>query len=286
MIAIYTILTVSLDLLAGHTGLLSVAQGAFFGIGAYVSAVLALYHRIPFAVELPCAIIAAAAASFIISVPSIRIHGDYFVVATFALQLIIANIFNNWMAVTRGPLGLAGIPQPSLFGLSVSSKESYALWTGVAASLCYLVVGLLSRSPFGRVLRAIRDDEVFARSLGKNTLAFKVVACAVSAALAGVAGSLYAHYITYIDPTSFTVGESIVVISMLMAGGAGTFWGPLLGAALLTLLPEVLRFVGLPESVAASLRQIVYGAALVLAVIARPKGFTRRSRGGAWNAAV
>ena len=140
------------------------------------------------------------------------------------------------------------------------------------ASFAYFAVYRITSSPFGRVLHAIREDEVFVRAHGKNTLYFKVVAFAVSAALASMAGSLYAHYITYIDPTSFTVMESILIISMVIIGGAGSLWGPLIGAVVLVTLPEALRFVGLPSAVAANLRQIIYGSLLVIMMMFRPRG--------------
>ena len=130
----------------------------------------------------------------------------------------------------------------------------------------------LASSPFGRVLRSIREDEPFAASLGKNTLRFKVTAFAVSAALAASAGGLYAHYNTYIDPSSFTVMESILVVSMVIVGGAGSLWGPVIGAVVLVSLPEALRFVGLPVSVAANVRQILYGGLLVIMIMFRPRG--------------
>ncbi|MEK7676048.1 MAG: branched-chain amino acid ABC transporter permease [Verrucomicrobiota bacterium] len=134
------------------------------------------------------------------------------------------------------------------------------------------MVWRITSSPFGRVLHAIREDDVFAKAHGKNTLYFKVTAFAGSAALAAMAGSLYAHYITYIDPTSFTVMESILIISMVIIGGAGSLWGPLVGAIVLMTLPEALRFIGLPSAVAANLRQIIYGSLLVITMMFRPRG--------------
>ncbi|MFZ1221102.1 MAG: branched-chain amino acid ABC transporter permease, partial [Chthoniobacterales bacterium] len=142
----------------------------------------------------------------------------------------------------------------------------------VLTAFAYLVVYLLTSAPFGRVLHAIREDELFAKAHGKNILYFKVTAFATSAALAALAGSLYAHYITYIDPTSFTVVESILIISMVIIGGAGSFWGPLVGALVLVTLPEALRFVGLPSAAAANLRQIIYGTLLVVMMMFRPRG--------------
>jgi branched-chain amino acid transport system permease protein len=276
LIAIYTVLAVSLDLLAGHTGLLSIAHAAFYGLGAYTSALMAVHFGAPFLVGVLAGMAVAALVSVVVSLPSLRLHDDYFVIATFGFQMILFSIFNNWMDLTRGPLGIPGIPQPMIFGWTVQSHIGFVVLSLLFAAFAYVVVRQLAASPFGRVLRAIREDEVFAQSLGKNTLRFKVIAFAVSAALAASSGSLYAHYITYIDPTSFTVMESILVISMVIIGGAGSPWGPLIGAVVLVTLPEALRFVGLPSSVAANLRQIIYGSLLVLMMMVRPRGLVGR----------
>ena len=214
----------------------------------------------------------AAVVSLAVSLPSLRLHEDYFVVATFGFQMILFSVFNNWMEVTRGPLGIPGIPQPVILGWEVDSQLEFVVLATGLAIIAYWVVWRITTSPFGRVLHAIREDELFAKSLGKNSLRFKVTVCAVSAALAASAGGLYAHYITYIDPTSFTVMESILILSMVIIGGAGSLWGPLIGAVVLVTLPEALRFVGLPSSVAANLRQILYGALLVVMMMFRPRG--------------
>lgn len=276
MIAIYGVLTVSLDLLVGQTGLLSIAHAAFYGIGAYSCALMATVCRAPFVISMITAILVAALISLMIALPSLRLHDDYFVVATFGFQMITVSVFNNWMGLTHGALGVPNIPQPVIFGWHVDSEPEFLLLCGVFAGLAYVVVGRLASSPFGRVLRTIREDEVVAKAVGKNTLRFKVAAFVVSAALAALAGGLYAQYITYIDPTSFTIMESILVLSMVIIGGAGSKWGPVIGAVALVTLPEALRFIGLPGSVAANLRQIFYGALLVLVMIFRPRGLVGR----------
>ncbi len=234
LVCMFTALAASLDLLAGHGGFLSLAHAAFYGLGAYTSALIASSQWAvgsgqSFVIGVVAGMAVAAAVSFVVSLPSLRLHDDYFVIATFGFQMILFSIFNNWMDLTRGPLGIPGIPQPVIFGWKVDSHLEFLLLSALFASFAYFVVYLLTSSPFGRVLHAIREDEVFAQSLGKNTLRFKVTAFAVSAALAAMAGSLYAHYITYIDPTSFTVMESILVISMVIIGVAGRLGGPLVG---------------------------------------------------------
>lgn len=264
LVGIYTTLSVSLDLLVGHTGLLSIAHAGFYGLGAYTSALLAVQLGAPFPVGVLAGMVMAALVSVVVSLPSLRLHEDYFVIATFGFQIIIFSIFNNWIELTRGPLGIPGIPQPVILGWAVQSHFEFVILSTILVSLAFLVVGRITTSPFGRVLRAIREDEVYAQAMGKNTLRFKITAFAVSAVLAASAGSLYAHYVTYIDPTSFTVMESILVISMVIIGGAGSLWGPVIGAVVLVTLPEALRFLGLPSGVAANLRQVIYGILLVL----------------------
>jgi len=276
LVEIYTILAVSLDLLAGQLGILSVAQAAFYGLGAYTSALLVTKVGASFLMGVFAGMVVAAAMSLIVSFPSLRLHDDYFVIATFGFQIILFSVFNNWMSLTNGPMGIPGIPQPTILGRVIRTHSQFLVLASLFVALAYFVVWRLSTSPFGRVLRAIREDEVLAQSVGKNTLRFKVVAFAVSAALAASAGSLYAHYITFIDPTSFTAMESILIISMVIIGGTGGRWGPAIGAAVLVTLPEALRFVGLPNSVAANLRQIFYGTLLVIMMMFRPRGIAGR----------
>lgn len=266
------VLTTSLDLIVGETGLLSLAHAAFYGVGAYASALLAVRMGAPFLVCILVAMTGSALISFVVSLPSVRLRDDYFVITTFAFQMIFFSIFNNWVSFTAGPLGIPGIPPPRIAGWTIRSNIGFLVLGVALAALAYFTVDRLASSPFGRVLRGIREDEVFIESLGKNTLKYKVTVFAVSAALAASAGTLYAHYITYVDPTTFTVVESILVISMVIVGGAGSRWGALIGSAVLVTLPELLRFVGLPSSGAANLRQIIYGVLLVVMMMFRPRG--------------
>jgi branched-chain amino acid transport system permease protein len=273
LIGIYWILSTSLNLIAGYTGILSIAHAAFYGIGAYVVALMALKLHTPALVNVICAIAACGLAGALVGIPSLRIRDDYFVIATFAFQVITFSVMNNWVSFTGGPMGLPGIPQPTLFGLTVSTEAGFLLVTAVLGAVVCGITYRIIRSPFGRVLKAVREDEVFALSLGKNVAAFKVTVFVVGAAMASLAGALYAYYISFIDPTSFTVMESIFIISVVIIGGAGSLWGPLIGSVVLVALPEVLRFVGLPSSVAANVRQMLYGALLVVFMLWRPQGF-------------
>jgi branched-chain amino acid transport system permease protein len=273
LICIYIILAVSLNLLVGYTGILSIAHAAFYGIGAYVAALMALRLETPFLLNLVLAIIAAGTFGAIVGIPSLRLRDDYFIIATFAFQIIIFSILNNLVSFTGGPLGLPGIPQPEIFGLTISTHIEFLILVGILAGLVYLSANRIVKSPFGRLLKAIREDEVFTQAAGRNVASAKVKIFIISASLASIAGVIYATYITYIDPTSFTLMESIFIISIVIIGGAANLKGSILGAAFLVALPELLRFIGLPSSVAANIRQILYGVMLVIMMIWRPQGF-------------
>ena len=273
LISIYTILAVSLNLLVGFTGILSIAHAAFYGIGAYVAALMALRLETPFLLNIFLAMAASGVFGAIVGIPSLRLREDYFVIATFAFQIIIFSILNNLVGFTGGPLGLPGIPQPNIFGYEISTHLEFLILVIILAGFTYWIANRVVRSPFGRLLKAIREDEIFTQAVGRNVASAKVKVFIISASLASISGVIYATYITYIDPTSFTVMESIFIISIVIIGGTGNLKGSVLGAAFLVALPELLRFVGLPNSVAANVRQILYGALLVIMMMWRPQGF-------------
>ena len=272
LIGIYVMLSASLNLIAGFAGFLSIAHAAFYGVGAYAAALLALNLNSPFLINILCAIFLSAILGLLVGLPSLRIHDDYFVIATFAFQIITFSILNNWVSFTGGPMGLPGIPQPVIFGIKITSHIDFLVLSGVLCSLTLWICIRIVQSPFGRVLKSIREDEVFAQASGKNIAAYKTLVFVIGAGMAAVAGVIYAYYISFIDPTSFTVMESIFIISIVIIGGAGSLWGPVVGAVVLVVLPEILRFIGLPSSVAANLRQIIYGGLLVAFMIWRPQG--------------
>lgn len=272
LINIYIIIAISLNLIAGYTGILSIAHAAFYGVGAYVAALLAVNYGTSFLLNLIAAMAMAGAVAAVVAFPSLRIHDDYLVIATFGFQMILFSIFNNWVSLTRGPLGIPGIPQPNIFGWHVSTHVEFLALTGVLAAMVYWLARRLVESPFGRVLKAIREDEIFAQALGKNVTRYKILVFVIGGALSAIAGALYAHYVTFIDPTSFTILESIFMISIVIVGGAGSLLGSVVGAAVLIIIPEMLRFLGMPNAIAANMRQIFYGALLVIMMMFRPRG--------------
>ena len=273
LIGIYAILSVSLNLIAGYTGLLSIAHAAFYGVGAYVAALMALNLHSPFLANIICAVILSGLLGALVGIPSLRIRDDYFVIATFAFQVITFSIMNNWVSFTGGPMGLPGIPQPTIFGWQINSHYEFLFLIFLLCIITLWISHKIVTSPFGRVLKSIREDEVFAQAMGKNVGSYKVLIFVIGAGMASVAGVMYAYYISFIDPTSFTIMESIFIISIVIIGGAGNIWGSVLGAAVLVILPEALRFLGMPSSIAANMRQIIYGALLVIFMLFRPQGF-------------
>ena len=270
---IYIMLVLSANLTIGVANLLTMCQAAFYGIGAYIGTYFLMQFNLPFVVIAALVMGFTGVFSFLISYASVRLKDDYFIIATMGFQLIAYTILYNWTDVTRGPYGIPGIPAIKLLGLyEVPGIYGYLLLSLVVMLVVVLLFRHLVNSPFGRVLNAVRADEKTAQALGRNTVKFKAWAFFLSAAFTGLAGVIYASYVSYIDPTSFTLDESIFIISALFIGGIGNTKGPILGAAFVVLLPEVLRFVGLPDAVAANLRQIIYGLALVLVMYFRPQG--------------
>lgn len=273
MLNIYIMLTLSANLTIGMANLLTMCQAAFYGIGAYIGTYFLMQLNLPFVVIAALVMLLTGLTSTLISFASVRLKGDYFVIATMGFQLIVYTILYNWTDVTRGPYGIPGIPGIKLLGVyELSGVYAYLVLSFMLMAIVVFLFHHLVKSPFGRVLNAIRADETMVKSMGRNTVMFKSWAFFLSAAVAGLAGTIYASYVSYIDPTSFTLDESIFIVSALFIGGIGNTKGPVLGALFVVLLPELLRFVGLPDSIAANLRQIIYGLALILVMYYRPQG--------------
>jgi branched-chain amino acid transport system permease protein len=272
MVGIYGILALSLNLSAGLAGLISIAHAAFFGVGAYASAWLMVHHGAPFYGATLFASLVTLVLATLVAVCTARARGEHFILATFAFQVIFSNTITNASSVTGGPMGISAIPRPHPFGLPIQSNAAFLM---VVLPMLVLTAGMalaVSRSSIGRVLRAIREDEIFVESVGHDVRRYRMGVFVLSAIPAAAAGALYAAYMGFIDPSSFGMFESILILSMVIVGGAGSSGGALVGTALLIAIPEALRFVGLPAGPAANLRQILYGSALVLCMGCRPQG--------------
>jgi branched-chain amino acid transport system permease protein len=272
LFCIYGALAVSLNLAAGCAGMVSVSHAAVFGIGAYAAALVAGHHGWAFVPSAVFAACAGAVSSVVVSVAAARVKNDYFTLVTFAFQMIIVGLMNNLSNLTGGPIGMAGVPAPQVFGWACDRPADCAALGLIWLSIVALICGQFTRGSFGRALRAIREDDDLLRSYGKNPFAFKTIVLAVSSALAAVCGAFYASYSSYIDPTSFSVMESLFVLSIIVVGGADSVCGSIVASALLIAVPEALRFSGLPSGIAANLRQMIYAVVLVGIVMLRPRG--------------
>jgi branched-chain amino acid transport system permease protein len=276
MAGIFGVLALSLNLLLGFTGQLSLGHAAFFGIGAYTSALLTLKAEWSFWPALVAAIALAGAAGWLIGRLALKLRGAYFVLVTISFAGVISLVSVNWIELTNGPLGLPGVPAPELFGWSLRSKTAYYYLVLAAVALSHLVCARLVRSRIGRAFVALRENEPLAESIGVDVTHYLVLAAVVSAAMAGLGGSLYAHYTRFVSPEVFLFTYTVTMVIMVVAGGKGTLAGPLVGAVLFTVLPEALR-----AAASWQWQMLAYGVLLVLLL---PRGIVpalqaRRGRG-------
>lgn len=273
LISIWTILGVSLNLVVGYAGLLSVTHAAFFGVGAYTTAILTTGYGWNFFLATLAGVGITMLLAYVFGAILGRFKGDYYALASFGFNIIVFSVFLNWQELTRGPLGIPGIDRPEIFGFVFSSNTHFLLLSIVIAGLLYFISEFVVRSPFGRVLRAVREDEQAISVFGYNVKVYKMLIFVVSAGMASVAGSMFASYITFIDPSTFSLNESIFILAIVILGGLANNKGVFWGSVFLILLPEFLRFVGFPTDIAAQMRQVVYGLLLVGLMMYRPQGF-------------
>lgn len=267
LISIYFILSQSLSLAAGYSGLISLAHAGFYGIGAYTAAILSVDYAFPFWVSVPLAMAISGFIALIVSAISLRTVDDYFIISTLGIQVIVFSLMNNWQGLTKGALGISDIPTINIFGISFDDKFSFLILSLLFVTMVWFLLNNVSRSAFGRILIALSEDEIFTKSLGKNVHKAKVISFTTSAMFASLAGVLYAHYTRYIDPTSFTIDESILVLSIVIIGGMRNLLWIGVAAAFLVSFPEILRFIGMPHSLAANMQQIMYGITLILVIV-------------------
>ena len=275
---IYVMLVLSTNVTI-MSNLFTLCQAAFYGIGAYIGTFLLMNYNLPFVVIAFVVMVCAGLLSYIITFASVKLKGDYFVLATLGFQMIVYTILYNWMSVTRGPYGIAGIPGIKLFGVfQLSEIWHYFVFSSVLMVLMGILFAGLKRSPYGRILRAIRSDELSLSTLGRDVHFAKGSAFFISASFASLAGVLYASYTSYIDPTGFSLAESLFIISALFIGGIGNVKGSVLGALFVVVFPEILRLIGLPDAVQSNLRQVIYGLTLVIIMFVRPQGILGQER--------
>lgn len=275
---IYLILALAMNLLAGYTGLLSMAQAATYGIGAYVTGLILANYDINFILVLFGVILV----NLIISIPviyfSIRLRDLYFALATMAWQVIIFTILYNWISLTNGPFGISGISKPTIFGHQFFSLQDFVILSSIISILIVTFFIILNKTHLIRLFQAVRDDNLALMTLGKKPEHYKALSIMIASAVSGIAGALFATYYSYIDPTSFTLDESILIISIVLIGGLGSVAGSISGALFYVLLPEALKFIDIPDTIAANIRMIIYSLTLILIVLFRPNGFFGKFR--------
>jgi branched-chain amino acid transport system permease protein len=267
-VGIHTMLAIGLNLLLGYAGQISLGHAGFFGLGAYLSGILtATYGWNPW-LAMPLAATVVGAIAFMIGFPILKLKGHYLAMATLGMGIIMYIVFNETINLTGGPSGLSGIPNISIGSVTFDSdvKNYYLIWTFTLGMI--LLTLNLANSRVGRALRAVHDSEVAAQVMGVNARLLKVQIFALSAVISSVAGSLYAHTMTFVSPASFGFNFSVELLTMVVIGGLGSIYGSFLGAALLTLLPEFLR-------AAHDYDIIIYGGLLMLMVMFMPGGLVR-----------
>ena len=277
-VLIYAIAGLGLMLLAGFTGQFSLGHAAFLGVGAYTQVVLTGMGW-PFLLSLACGAALSAAVGVVVGLPALRVKGIYLGIATLAFGFIVEEVFARWESVTGGNAGKS-VAAPQLLGYTLESTEAFYFLCLALAVACTLAILNLLRSPTGRAFVAIRDSEISAQSMGIHLAWYKTLSFALSAALAGIAGALYAHKMQFISPDQFSILQSIDLLLMIVIGGLGSVHGAFLGAAFLILMPQMISLGKdvLPEAIgqAPGLQAVVYGAVLIAFVLFEPMGLYGR----------
>lgn len=264
-VLIYSTLSVSLNLITGYMGITSLGHAAFLGIGAYTAALLSTRLGHNFIFTFIAAAFAAGFFGIILGLPSLRIRGRYLAIVTLGFCEITRIVELNWMSVTRGPQGIASIPKMSLFNIVFKTPiQKYYVILGLLV-VVILIVSAIMNSRIGRAIRAIRDDETAAASMGVDVFKNKILVFAISSALAGATGAYFAHYMSFIDPNAFNIQQSFLILSMTIFGGMASIPGSIFGAFFLTVIPESLRFL-------TDYRQVIYGLLLIIMMVFQPKG--------------
>ena len=264
LLCVYLMSAMGLNLVVGYAGQMSIGQAAFFGIGAYHVAIL-MKLGLPFSAALPLAAGSCFVVGLLLGFPALRVQHHYLAFATLGFNMLVFLILRNEQSWTGGTFGLSGIPRPSPFGRELSGSLEFFYFVFAATIVLALLLAWLLRSPWGRAFAALRDNPIRAESLGVNVTAYTLLAFAIGAACAGVGGAYYAALVQYIEPTTFSVQASLMMLLAVIVGGSGRFFGPLVGTVVVVLLPEWLRF-------AQNWYLMVFGFAVVALMIWLPGG--------------
>ena len=271
---LFTLMALGFDLVLGYLGELSLGHAAFFGIGAYTTALLTRHFGMPFPLDLLLAGLFTGVFGLLIGAPSLRLRGPYFAIVTFGFAEILHLVALNWTSLTRGPMGLPDIPHPQLGPFRITTELGYYYLVLALIGVAMLATRRLLESTVGHAFLAIRENEELASAAGIPTFRFKLLAFVIGMIFAGAAGSVYARYVHFVDPTALSFYYTVTVVSMVIVGGQGSIAGTTLGALVFTLVPEYLR-------VAERARLVIFGALLMLAIVFMPdglRGIWRRAR--------
>lgn len=269
IVGIYVILSSSFNLIIGYGGLISIAHPVFFAMGAYASGLVSRDLGVPIYVAIPIGGIVAMAMSILLSLPSLRVSGDYLLIASIGFQLGLLQIIKN-MEFMGASSGLSNIPGVAN---DVTERGLYVLLVlAVTVAVVWVIRWVISGS-YGRAVAAMRDDELAFRTLGRNAMWIKIAVFALGSGFAGIAGGLYAHYFRFVSPEQFDILMSATILTMVVVGGMGTTWGPVIGAVLLQILPQAITFLNLPPSILGPLQGILFTGLVLIFLFVRPGGF-------------
>lgn len=274
LIGIYVTLSASFNLIIGNGGLISIAHPIFFALGAYTAALLGIHFGAPVLASIAAGMLVGVGSSFALSLPALRISGDYLLIASIGFQLGLLQIIKN-VDFTGGAGGLGNIPSV----LSGQTRDIvFALGSLGMALAVVLVIHWIVRSPYGRAIRAMRDDELAFAALGRNSMNIKLVIFAIGSGFAGLAGGVYAYYFLYLSPDQFEILQSATILTMVVVGGMGSTLGPVVGGVLLLALPQAITFLQLPPSIMGPLQGMIFTLLVLIFLFVRPQGLISSNR--------
>ncbi|HMO01660.1 MAG TPA: branched-chain amino acid ABC transporter permease [Oligoflexia bacterium] len=273
IILIYSLSAQGFNLVFGLGGLFNFAHIAFVAIGAYVAAILSTNFDAQWYIGLFTAILVACLVSLPIYFLTFRLNGDHFVLGSFALSSLISMVIVNWREVTKGALGIAGIPRPRIFSIELNNNIQFLLFVFVLVLFSLFFLWCLFRSPFARKIRSAKREISYSLALGNNVFLTYALFFILSAVFASLAGAIFAYYLSYIDPSSFVLADMIFILTICAVGSPGSFWGCLGATLFLVILPEFLRFIPLPPGVLGPLRQIFFAGILFIILYFRRAKF-------------
>jgi branched-chain amino acid transport system permease protein len=279
LISLYLILAQSLNLTFGLGQLFNLAHVASYAVGAYTTALLSTELSVSFPVCVAASVLVSAIFALLLGLISLRLATDYFAIGTLAFSSVISALLINWKSLTHGVLGIPGIPRPEILGIDFYNNTNFLALIAAFALATQAILYWLYTRPFGRSLRALAEFERAAAALAKNTARTRNIAFCVSSAFAGLAGSFFSYYLNYIDPSSFGFGETVFILTIVIVGAPGSFWGVIGATIFLVLLPEPLRFLDISSAYVGPMRQLIHAVILFTVVWwKRDKLFPQRRR--------